>query len=257
MSDHLVIPQRIEGRLRADQEHPPLRPETPLFDPAAYACFLAAHTERVLLGTFVYLPALRHPFSTARAFLTLDHVSGGRARLGVGAGWLTSEFEVCELDPATRGRRLDEAIAVCRQLWQEKRVEHRGEFFSFGSVSFEPKPVQTPAIPILVGGESGRALRRAATLGDGWLGMGHTPASAADRVSRLRSLREAAGRADAPFEVTLMGQVRFPEDAQRYEAAGVDRLIVVPWRRSVEAVESLEAFAEKLSLSRGSPADLP
>lgn len=248
LAEHLVLPLRIEGQLVPGEEHPPLSPRLPVYDAPAYLAYLAARTRRIRLGTFVYLLGLRHPFVGARAFATLDQVSGGRALCGVGVGWLRSEWEAAGLDPRTRGRRLDEAIAACRRLWSEPVVEHHGELIDFEPVAFEPKPVQQP-LPVLVGGESDAALRRAARLGDGWLGMEHSPESAADRVGRLRRLAADAGRDPDAVEVTVIGSAEGDDDVERYAAAGVDRLIVVPWRRSREAVDGLVAFAERVGLS--------
>ncbi|MCB0970481.1 MAG: LLM class flavin-dependent oxidoreductase, partial [Acidimicrobiales bacterium] len=166
-----------------------------------------------------------------------------------GAGWLRTEWRAAGIDPATRGARLDEAIEVVRRLWTEPEIAHEGEHFAFEPVAFEPKPVQPGGPPILVGGESERALRRAATLGDGWLGMDHTPVSAAGRAGRLRELAEAAGRDPAAVEVTVMGVVEGPEDLAAYEAAGVDRVIVTPWTSSREAVAAMERLAARLGLS--------
>jgi probable F420-dependent oxidoreductase len=244
LPEHLVFPLRIEGQLVPGEDHPPVPPTVPIFDACAYLSYLAARTERLRLGTFVYLLGLRHPFVSARAFATLDIVSGGRAEVGIGAGWLTTEWEAAGLDPKTRGRRLDEAVAVCRRLWTEPTIEHHGEFFDFEPVAFEPKPVQQPHPPIVVGGETERALRRAATYGDGWIGMQHTPESVTPKVARLRELEAEAGRADRPVTVTVMGEVAARSDVDRWEEAGVDRLIVVPWRRSKEAVDGIRRFAD-------------
>ena len=109
---------------------------------------------------------------------------------------------------------------------------------------FEPKPVQA-RLPVGVGGESGRALRRAAEWGDGWIGMFHTPDSAAAQVARLRAAERAAGRTAPPCSVTVLGAVSSDADVEAWEAAGVDRLIVVPWSRSRDAVEAINAFADR------------
>ncbi|MEY2422785.1 MAG: hypothetical protein QOI95_2852 [Acidimicrobiaceae bacterium] len=244
LPEHLVFPIEMGGSPFPGQEHPPVPPSTPVFDAFAYLSFLAGRTERVKLATHVYLLGLRHPFISARAITTLDIVSGGRAIVGIGAGWLGTEWEAIGLDFASRGRRVDEALDVCRRLWTDEVIEQHGEFFDFGPVMFEPKPVQKPHPPVIVGGESGAALRRAARFGDGWVGMDHTIESAADAVAKLRSLREAAGRADLPFEVTVGGPVRSEDDIGRWEEAGVDRLICSPWRRSPDAVDGLRAFSE-------------
>jgi probable F420-dependent oxidoreductase len=244
LPEHLVLPLAMAGSPYAGAEHPPVPPHTPLFDPASLLSFVAARTSRIRLGTYVYLLGLRHPFVTARAFATLDWLSGGRALIGAGAGWLRSEWEAVGVDPDTRGTRLDEAIGVCRRLWTEETVAHDGPHFPFAEVAFEPKPVQRP-IPIHVGGESGRALRRAGRLGDGFIGMSHTPDSAAEVVAGVNEHRAAAGRTDEPFEVTVGGACETEADVSAWEAAGVDRLIVSPWRRSAEALDAMATFASR------------
>jgi len=250
LPEHLVFPVEVRGQLVAGEEHPPVPPNVPVFDACAYLSYLAARTEHLRLGTFVYLLGLRHPFVSARGFATLDIVSGGRAEVGVGAGWLTTEWTAAGLDPGTRGRRLDEAMVVCRRLWTEEVIEHHGEFFDFDPVMFEPKPVQRPHPPLLVGGESERALRRAARLGDGWIGMHHTPGSVAAQVAKLRAFEQEAERRDGdrPCGVTAMGAVEADSDVDRWAEAGVDRLIVVPWRRSRDALDGLRRFADLIGL---------
>jgi probable F420-dependent oxidoreductase len=248
LPEHLVLPLDMAGSPYAGAEHPPVPPTTKLFDPASLLSFVAARTENIRLGTYVYLLGLRHPFITARAFATLDWLSGGRATIGAGAGWLEAEWQAMGLEPSTRGARLDEAIAVCRRLWTEETVIHDGAFFPFAEVAFEPKPVQQP-IPIHIGGESARALRRAGELGDGWIGMSHTPESAAVLVATIRRHMEEAGRADAPFECTVGGSCETEEDAAAWEKAGINRLIVSPWRRSREAPEGMEEFARRFQLA--------
>lgn len=246
LPEHLIFPEDMSGSPHPGDDHPPVPPTTPVFDAFAYLSYLAGRTRHIRLGTNVYLLGLRHPFVAARAVQTLDLVSGGRAEVGVGAGWLREEWRAAGLDPRTRGRRLDEALAVCKRLWTEAVIEHRGEFFAFEPVRFEPKPLQRPHPPVHVGGESEAALRRAARLGDGWYGLGHTPASAGAIVERLRKLRDEAGRADAAFQITVGGTVESPEDLRRWAEAGVDRVVVRPWRRSREAVEALGRLAEGL-----------
>jgi probable F420-dependent oxidoreductase len=218
-------------------------------DAFGYLSYLAGRTERIRLGTHVYLLGLRHPFVAARAVQTLDLVSGGRAEVGVGAGWLESEWRAAGLDPRTRGARLDEAIAVCRRLWTEAVVEHRGECFDFEPVCFEPKPVQRPHPPILVGGDSERALRRAARLGDGWVGFTYTAESVVAPIARLRTLLAEAGRDDAPFEFVCGGAVETAADVARFADAGVTRLIVAPWERSKVALDGVRRFADRVPVA--------
>ena len=225
-------------------------PTTPVFDAFTYLGYLAGRTRRLRLGTHVYNLGLRHPFTSARSVQTLDVVSGGRVEFGIGASWLEEEWRAAGLDFASRGRRVDEAIDVCKRLWTEPEVAHDGEFFRFDAVAFEPKPVQKPWPPILVGGESAPALRRAARAGDGWIGMGHTFATAEQQVARLEKLRREYGRAEAPFQICVGGAVTSHADVDRWEALGVTRLVVSPWRRSPEAVGGVRRFAELVGLDR-------
>ena len=164
---------------------------------------------------------------------------------GVGASWLRPEWDAVGLDFDTRGRRVDEALALCTRLWTEREVEHHGEFCDFGPVMFEPKPVQKPHPPVLVGGESAGALRRAARYGDGWIGLDHTPESVLEPIKRLAELRGDG----PPIEITVGGTVQSPDDVARFENAGVHRLIVSPWRRSKDAVEGLRRFVDTVGIA--------
>ena len=244
LPEHLVLTDDMTGSPHPGQDHPPIPPTTPVFDAFAMLAYLAARTSRIRLGTNVYLMGLRHPFVAARAVQTLDIISGGRAEIGIGAGWLRQEWHAAGLDTATRGRRLDEALEVCRRLWTEPVVTHSGEFFRFDPVHFEPKPVQKPHPPIHVGGESDAALRRAARAGDGWIGIEPELETVSRAIARLGELRREAGREGERFEVTIGAALEGPDAAARLEEAGVHRLIVRPWRRSPQAIDGLRALAD-------------
>lgn len=246
MSDHMVLPVRVSGRLGDSSHAPPA--SAPVLDPVAYLSFLAGMTKTVRLGTFVYLLGLRHPFASARGFATLDVVSRGRSIVGVGAGWLTSEWDAVGIDPRGRGARLEEAIQVCRRLWTEGEIAHNGEHFPFEAVQFEPKPWTYGGPPVMIGGESTAALERAARLGDGWLGMRHTPDSAHPIVTRLKERRAELSRT-GPFEVTVIGDVRDRGDLEEWADAGVDRVVVSPWTSSRDAVPALERLANAVGLA--------
>ena len=247
LPEHLVFTRRMSRSPHPGQDHPPVPPDTPIYDAFAYLAYLAARTERVRLGTHVFNIGLRHPFTAARGAQTVDLLSNGRFEFGIGASWLEEEWVAAQLDFSTRGRRVDEAIEICRRLWAEETVTHRGEFFSFEEVAFEPKPVQRPGPPILVGGESAAALRRAAHLGDGWIGMTHTFESGAAQIDKLRTLLATSDRSDGAgeFEIALGGAVESRADVRRWEDLGVTRMIVAPWKRSSEAIAGLRRFAER------------
>jgi probable F420-dependent oxidoreductase len=248
-AEHLVFPTKFESRYPyTESGAPPINPATPLLDPLLVLAQVAAVTSRIRLGTNIYLLPLRHPLVTARLAVTLDVLSGGRFSFGVGLGWLAEEFAAAGIDFERRGALTREAVRALRVLWTEDEPEFHGRAFSFGPVKFEPKPVQKPHPPILVGGESDAALKRAAEIGDGWYGVRHTPESAAVHVEKLRGLRAAAGRAELPFEVTVSPSAETLDHAtlERFAAAGVDRVVSLPWKRSREAMDALEAFAARV-----------
>jgi len=148
----------------------------PLLESLSLVSFLAGITERVLLGTGVYLLPLRQPTLAAKAAATADVLSGGRLLFGVGVGGeYPPEFEASGVPVRERGARMDEAIPLLRRLWTEERVAHEGKHYRFGSVSPAPKPVQPGGPPIWIGGRSPAAMRRAGVLGDGYVSTMTSP----------------------------------------------------------------------------------
>jgi probable F420-dependent oxidoreductase len=248
LPEHLVLTSEMSRSPHPGEEHPPVPPNVPIYEAFAYLSFLAAKTERVRLGTHVYNIGLRHPFTTARGVQTLDILSGGRFEFGIGASWLEQEWDAAGLDFKSRGRRVDEAIEICKRLWTDEEVSFKGEFFTFEPVMFEPKPVQKPWPPILVGGESKAALKRAARLCDGWIGMQADFEHGKQQVDTLRQLLDEYERDASKFQFCLGGAVTSPDDAKRWEDIGITRLVFAPWRRSREAIDGMRHFAEKMGL---------
>jgi probable F420-dependent oxidoreductase len=249
VAEHLVFPTQIRSRYPYSAAGvPPINPATPLLDPLLVLMQVAARTERIRLGTNVYILPLRHPLAVARMAVTLDVLSNGRLTFGVGLGWLAEEFDAVGVDFASRGARTRESVRAIRALWTEAEPSFQGRYVTFGPVKFEPKPVQQPHPPIVFGGESAAALRRAAALGDGWYGVGHTPESARGQVARLRAQLGEAGRAAVSFEITVShgGPELTADDVARYADAGVHRVVSLPWRRAREADEGLARLAERV-----------
>ncbi len=212
--DHLILPDVLPLRDTAHLDKPVssvseatltsrriFRQGAPMPDVFQWFTYMAAATKRIAFATAIYVLPVRHPLVVARAAATFDYLSEGRLFLGVGAGWIPGEFEIAGMDFKNRGRRMNESIRVMRELWEKETPQFSGEFFSFPPARFEPKPVQKGGIPIMIGGESPAALRRAATLGDGWCGRIHTPESLREHVARLREQRHAAGREHSRFIV--------------------------------------------------------
>ena len=139
--------------------------------PFALLSAVATVTQRLRLGTGIYLAALHHPLSVAEQAATLDQISGGRAVLGVGLGYRPYEYEGFGLDFRQRGARLSEALTIIRSGWSNGRFEYRGEHFQVPSSPVHPPCVQKPHVPIIVGGSAPAAIRRAARLGDGWFAL--------------------------------------------------------------------------------------
>jgi probable F420-dependent oxidoreductase len=245
--EHLVLPVALAGSPHDGREHPPVPPGIPVFDALEYLTFIAARTDRIRLGTQVYNIGLRHPFVVARAAMTLDVLSEGRFDFGIGSSWLEAEWDAVGLDFATRGARVDEAIDICRRLWTEPVVEHHGTAFDFDPVMFEPKPT-TPGGPrLIIGGDGAAALRRAATVGEGWIPMNHALEELPAAIERIAELRAAAGR-PGRTEILASSHIVDPADVERYRAAGIDRAFVKPWRRTSDALESLASFARRHDL---------
>ncbi len=148
----------------------------PLLESLSLVSFLAGATERVLLGTGVYLLPLRHPTLAAKAAATADLLSGGRLIFGIGVGGeYPPEFEASGVPVRERGARMDEAIPLLRRLWTEERVAHEGKHYRFGPISPAPKPVQPGGPPLWIGGRSPAAMRRAGVLGDGYVSTMTSP----------------------------------------------------------------------------------
>ncbi len=244
--EHLVFPVQITSRYPYSADGvPPIAPDAAHLDPMILLAHMAAATSTIRLGTNIYLLPLRHPIVTARIAMSVDVLSNGRLTLGIGVGWLEEEFRAVDIDFRSRGARTRECARALKALWTEPEPTFHGKYFSFGPVKFEPKPVQRPHPPMVFGGETETALKRAAALGDGWYGVGHTPQTVVPKVQKLRTLLTVAGRANAPFEITVShgAPMLTRADVERYAEAGVHRIVVLPWRRGREAEEQLEHLA--------------
>ncbi len=251
--DHVAIPRRLADAMG-----------TVWYDPVATLSYLAAATERVLLLSHVAVAGLRHPLITAKQYATLDHLSGGRLVLGVGAGHVQEEFEALGVEFGARGAVLDETVdALKAALGPEEFPEFGGERFAFGGLGQAPRPTRTPRPPIWVGGSSPAAVRRAAVRGDGWLPQGDRRDQLPAKIAKLRELREAAGVADpaaigAITEALYVGEPSWDvgrrtlrgkaeaiaESLRAYGAMGVHQIQVrFRCRDRAELLDQMEAFA--------------
>jgi probable F420-dependent oxidoreductase len=227
MPDHIVdleeletpYPYTADGARRWD-----FSAEWP--DPWVLIGSLAAVTTRLRFFTSVYVPSLRNPFQVAKSVGTAAVLSHNRVGLGIGIGWCREEFALLEQDFSTRGRRTDEALALMAELWKPGWTEFEGEFYSAPRMVMEPTP--TERIPIVVGGLSDIAFRRAARH-DGWVGDIYSTDEAIGHAAKLAGFREAIG-AEGDFAViTALNDAFLPEHFERAEAGGVTDCWTMPW----------------------------
>jgi probable F420-dependent oxidoreductase len=241
ISDHLLHFEQLHSRYpySADGKPPAFSAETVWPECWSIIAALAAVTTRIRFVTNVYILPARNPIEVAKAASSVATFAEGRVILGAGAGWMKEEFDVLGVDFGTRGRRFDECIEVLRTLWSGKIVAHDGDFFRFPRVRMCPVP-RTP-IPIYIGGMSAAALRRAARLGDGWLGAGQSPEQAMATVQQLAQLRAEAGRSGAPFDV--IAPLAVPADIDtlaRLRDAGVTGTVSYPFSFVIGPTSTLD-----------------
>ncbi|MDE0367233.1 MAG: LLM class F420-dependent oxidoreductase [Gammaproteobacteria bacterium] len=209
MFDHVVMGYPVPDRA------PPIYPaRMPILEAVTTLAYVAAVTERIGLGTEVLVLPQRQPVLVAKQVSTLDTLSGGRMRLGVGVGWQASEYDALEEDFGNRGRRMDEAIAVLRACWGDERIDFEGEFYSSTAMAMEPKPPQGGSLPIWIGGFAPRALERVGRLGDGWLATAlEDPKRAEAMIRTIHEHAQAAGRDPAAIGLQMMLDVPPRDDA--------------------------------------------
>ena len=226
-------------------------------DPLDVLTFVAANTERLLLGTGVLLLPYHHPVTLAKRLAGIDVLSRGRMRLlTIGVGALPGEAAAVGVDYRTRGRRADEAIEVLRALWAEGEAgaTFHGEFFDLDEVFSYPKPLAGAGLPIHVGGSSRAAARRAGRVGDGWLPGGALSEDERQALWDLvKSTAEQAGRDPGAIAYTRNGSLEMsPEAAERLAAQGVTRIVVsAPAGEPDEQCAQLAEFAERFGLGTG------
>lgn len=212
--DHLLNSGYIRERLD----------DRPYYHPLATLSYLAATTRRVALGTSVLVLPYHNPVELAKYAASLDQMSGGRLILGVGAGAMTEEFEALGVPFRQRGALTNESMAIMKELWTKPDPHYRSERWNLTGFKFAPKPAQQPAIPLWVGGQSPGALRRAATLGDGWHPTGMTPDEFRAGREEVRRLATAAGRDPDALAMSLRVEVEVGGRPSSQRAAGRARL---------------------------------
>ena len=175
-------------------------------DPLVWLSHVAAATERIRLATGVMILPQRNPLILAKECASLDRLSGGRLELGIGVGWVREEAEALGVSFDDRERRADEYIEVMRTLWREPVASFHGEYVRFDRVVSKPRPLQPGGVPILVGGHSKAAARRAGTYGNGFYPLGVSEEKLAELLEVMRESAARAGRDPGVIELSLIGQ---------------------------------------------------
>ena len=222
--EHVVVPAAYQsrypysptGKMGAGLE------DFPIPDPLIWLAYVASATRTIKLGTAILILPQRNPVVTAKALATLDHLAGGRrVLLGIGVGWLAEEFAALGVPFEDRGARTDEYVAAMRTLWSQERASFKGRYVSFDDVFCRPLPADR-RIPVIVGGDTKAAARRAGRLGDGYFPARGAPA---ELLAEMRRAAGEAGRDPAAIEVTLSAPTE-PAEIEALARLGVSRVAV-------------------------------
>jgi probable F420-dependent oxidoreductase len=232
--EHAVIPADYASRYPYSPEGRIAIEDDDLPDPFGLLAFLAGVTSRLLLGTGVLILPQRSPVVCAKECATVDRLSGGRLRLGIGVGWLREEAEAVGTSFDDRGARTDDYIEAMRVLWRDPEPTYHGAFVDFDRAKSNPKPAQPGGVPILVGGHSAAAARRAGRLGDGYFPIGLRHDDFTGRLDELRAAARDAGRDPDAIELTYSGGQKADRVAA-YADLGVSRWVVAVWETEPDA----------------------
>lgn len=241
-SDHLTYPRELASRYPDSPTGvPPWAPETAWPDSWVLIGAMAALTRRLRFSNAVYVAPARPLLEVAKQVATAAVISQGRVALGVGTGWMREEFELMGQDFATRGKRIDEMIPALRELWRGGWVSFSGQYYQVPELMIEPHP---PApVPILCGGQSLTALRRAARLCDGWIGYAYPLDEAAEYARKLTALRREFGREDEPFDIMLaLTDPPTPDLYRRASDLGITAVMCAPWIGAPASTTGVDRF---------------
>ena len=239
--EHVVVPAGYrsaypyspDGRMPGTQD-------APIPDPLVWLAYVAARTTRINLATGILILPQRNPVVLAKETATLDRLSGGRLLLGVGVGWLREEFDALGVPWEARAARTEEYVEALRALWRKPEPSFAGRFVSFDKALLYPKPARPGGVPVVVGGHSEAAARRAGRIGDGFFPANADLGEVAHLIAVMRRAAEEAGRDPDAVEVTAGGPPN-PDGARRLADLGVQRMVVQGFRP-----DRLRRFADEV-----------
>jgi len=238
MGEHVVLFDEMEFPYPGSRDgRIPVPEGGGMLDTVATFGLLAGVTEKVRLGTGIALVPQRNPVYTAKEFATLDWLSRGRMDFGIGVGWCKEEVIACGYSWEDRGERCDEFLKTMISLWTDPVASFEGRHVQLAPCRMDPKPVQKPHVPIIVGGHGKRSLRRAAEFGSGWYGFALNPELTAGVLAELDEALERRGRSREQFQIVITPLSTTEEDIAAYREMGVDRLGVQLGSQKPERVD--------------------
>ncbi len=246
--EHVVVPVGYESQYPYSESGRMPGPEnSPIPDPILPLSYAAAITDRLRFGTGVLILPQRHPAYVAKQMATLDQLSRGRAMLGVGIGWLEEEFQTVGVPFKERAARTEESIRAIRSLWSDAPSPFDGEYYRWAAVESNPKPVQKPGVPIIIGGHVAGAARRAARVGDGFFPARGDLETLPRLIDAMTEECRRIERDPASIELTTGAGNPDADTVKRYEDLGVSRLVLGPPAFDPEGIKrGLNEFADRL-----------
>ncbi len=246
MGEHIAFPFEFKSRYPGSPDgKPPVRPDIHLPDPLIVFAYLSAITTKIRFGTGVFVLPLRNPFAVAKAIATLDQLSNGRFIFGIGVGWLKEEFEYVGMNWEDRALRSNEYMKLLTALWRQERPAFRGKTIAAEGFYFNPKTVQQPHPPFIIGGHGEAAYRRAARLADGFYITAQNMDDAREQIKRLREIERNHERAK-PLEITIgVGPVNL-DTVKELEDLGVERMMPGRELISRDSLSALHNFHDRV-----------
>lgn len=246
--EHVVVPVGYESEYPYSPSGKMPGPEnSPIPDPLIALGYAAALTKQIKLATGILILPQRHPAYVAKEFATLDVLSRGRAIAGVGIGWMREEFDALGIPFGERVARTEESVAAVRSLWADGVSAFDGEFYQWKDLESNPKPVQRPGVPVVVGGHVEGAARRAARIGDGFFPARGDLKTLVPLLDAMRDECGKTGRNPDEIEISTGAGIPDADTVARYADLGVSRLVMAPPAFDVEGLKrALPDLAEKL-----------
>lgn len=250
--EHVVIPDGYQSKYPYSEDgRIPAADDADIPDPLIWLAYVAALTTEIRLATGILIVPQRNPVVLAKECATLDKLSNGRFDLGIGVGWLEEEFTALGLPFDDRGARTDDYIAAMRALWTQDRASHAGPFAQFSGAIQRPQPTRASGVPIVVGGHSKAAARRAGRIGDGFFPISASEDELVGLLELMHATASEHGRDGDDITITV-GSWSPRRDSldkvKRLEDLGIDRLIVAPPTGNLDKLpEAIEALAEKIA----------